>query len=146
MMKIYFKIAIILFPIITVSIICLQTVLSGYAMAQEKKFNFVAVGDLDCNINSMQTVNNILDKKPQIFLALGDMYYDCNPDEFMKVFSLLNGILYMTMGNHDSWSKFAGLYHLPNDKPYYSFDKGNVHFYRLALNQIFDKTLHNTIL
>jgi len=36
MMKIYFKIAIIFFPIITVSIICMQTVLSGYAMAQEK--------------------------------------------------------------------------------------------------------------
>ena len=132
MMKIYFKIAIIFFPIITVSIICMQTVLSGYAMAQEKKFNFVAVGDLDCNINSMQTVNNILDKKPQIFLALGDMYYDCKPDDFMKVFSLLHSILYMTMGNHDSWSEFAGLYHLPNDKPYYSFDKGNVHFLSIS--------------
>ena len=71
MMKIYFKIAIIFFPIITVSIICVQTVLSGYAMAQEKKFNFVAVGDLDCNINSMQTVNNILDKKPQIIFGFG---------------------------------------------------------------------------
>lgn len=67
MMKIYFKIAIILLPIITVSIICMQTVLPGYAMAQEKKFSFVAVGDLDCNINSMQTVNNILDKNLKYF-------------------------------------------------------------------------------
>ena len=38
----------------------------------------------------------------------------------------------MTMGNHDSWSEFAGLYHLPNDKPYYSFDKGNVHFLSIS--------------
>ena len=101
-------------------------------MAQEINFNFVAVGDLDCNINSMQTVNNIIDKKPEIFLALGDMSYDCKPDEFKKVFSSLHGILYMTLGNHDSWSKFAGLYHLPNDKPYYSFDKWNVHFLSIS--------------
>ena len=73
MMKIYYKIAIILFPIITISIICMHLVLSGYAMEQEINFNFVAVGDLDCNINSIQTVNNIIDKKPEIFLALGDM-------------------------------------------------------------------------
>ena len=72
--------------------------------------------------------------------------HDCKPDEFMKVFSLLHGILYMTMGNHDSWSKFAGLYHLPNDKPYYSFDKGNVHFLSISTESDFDKTLHNTIL
>lgn len=132
MMKNYFKIAIILFPIITVSIICMQTVLSGYAMAQEKKFNFVAVGDLDCNNNSMQTINNSIDKKPEIFLAIGDLYYNCKPDEFKKVLSSLNDILYMTIGNHDSWSKFAGLYHLPNDRPYYSFDKGNVHFLSIS--------------
>ena len=36
------------------------------------------------------------------------------------------------MGNHDSWSKLAGLYHLPKDKPYYSFDKGNVHFLSIS--------------
>ena len=86
----------------------------------------------------MQTVKHKLDKKPQNFLALGDMYYDCKPDEFMKVFSSLHGILYMTMGNHDSWSKIAGLYHSPNDKPYYSFDKKNMSnfFHRLAQDEI----------
>lgn len=46
--------------------------------------------------------------------------------------SSLNEILYMTIGNHDSWSEFAGLYHLPNDRPYYSFDKGNVHFLSIS--------------
>jgi len=131
-MKIYYKIAIIVFPIITISMICMPSFLSTYANAQEKEFNFVAVGDLDCNINSKQTINNIIDKKPEIFLALGDMYYDCKPDEFKKAFSSLHDIIYMTFGNHDSWSKFAGLYHLPNDKPYYSFDKENVHFLSLS--------------
>jgi len=132
MMKINFKIAIILFPVIIVSFFCMQSVISGYAMTQEKKFNFVAVGDLDCNNNSKQTINNTIDKKPEIFLALGDIYYNCKPDEFRKAFSSLNDILYMTIGNHDSWSRFAGMYHLPNDKPYYSFDKANVHFLSIS--------------
>lgn len=132
MMKIYYNITIIAFPIITISLICMPLLLSRYAIAEEKEFNFVAVGDLDCNVNSNQTINNIIDKKPEIFLALGDMYYDCKPHEFKKAFSSLHDIIYMTLGNHDSWSKFAGLYHLPNDKPYYSFDKENVHFLSLS--------------
>jgi Calcineurin-like phosphoesterase len=132
MIKVYYNIAIIAFPIITISLICLSSLLSSYAVGQEIEFNFVAVGDLDCNINSKQTINNINDKKPEIFLALGDMYYDCKPDEFKNAFSSLHDIMYMTLGNHDSWSKFAGLYHLPNDKPYYSFDKGNVHFLSIS--------------
>ncbi|MDW0262877.1 MAG: metallophosphoesterase [Nitrososphaeraceae archaeon] len=132
MMKIYYNIAIIAYPIITISLICMLLLLSRYAIAQEKEFNFVAVGDLDCNVNSNQTINNIIDKKPELFLALGDMYYDCKPDEFKKAFSSLHDIMYMAIGNHDSWSKFAGLYHLPNDKPYYSFDKENVHFLFLS--------------
>ena len=62
----------------TISLICMLLLLSRYAIAEEKEFNFVAVGDLDCNVNSNQTINNIINKKPELFLALGDMYYDCS--------------------------------------------------------------------
>jgi hypothetical protein len=114
------------------SIICINPLLSHFAGAAEKQFNFVAVGDLDCNSDSIQTIENSIDKKPEIFFAIGDLYYNCKPDQFIKMLSSLNEILYMTIGNHDSWSEFAGLYHLPNDRPYYSFDKGNVHFLSIS--------------
>lgn len=64
MMKIYYKIAIIVSPIITIIIICTPSFLSTYANAQKKEFNFIAVGGPDCDTNSKQTINNIIDKKP----------------------------------------------------------------------------------
>ena len=75
-------------------------------------------------------------------MALGDIYYECKPDEFRKIFSPLIDILYLTLGNHDSWSKLAGLYHLPIDRPYYSFDKENVHF--LSMSTESDREVNST--
>jgi len=139
MMKIYYKLAIIALPVIVASMICMNSYLVRLVSAEDKQFNFVAVGDLDCNNNSMQTINNSIDKKPEIFLAIGDLYYNCKPEDFKNMLSSLKDILYMTMGNHDSWSKFAGLYHLPNNKPYYSFDKGNVHFLSISTESDMDQ-------
>ena len=131
-MKAHYKFTIILLPVIIASMIFMTSFISRLTAAPEKPFNFVAVGDLDCKNNSIQTINNSIDKKPELFLAIGDLYYGCKPEQFNKMLSSLSNILYMTMGNHDSWSKFAGLYHLPNDRPYYSFDKGNVHFLSIS--------------
>lgn len=132
-MKTYYKLAIIAMPVIVVTlIICMNPFLYKIEAEKDLQFNFVAVGDLDCNKNSIQTINNSIEKKPEIFLAVGDLYYNCKPEDFKKMLSPINQIAYMTMGNHDSWSKFAGLYHLPNDRPYYSFDKGNVHFLSIS--------------
>ena len=131
-MKFYYNFVIIIILILTVSIVYMNSLLTMYIRAEGKLFNFVAVGDLDCTSNSNQTIYNIMDKDPEIFLALGDIYYDCSPDEFKRTFSSLIDIFYLTLGNHDSWSEFAGLYHLPNDRPYYSFDKENVHFLSMS--------------
>lgn len=129
-------------PAITVSIICVNLLFSSEVHAEVNKLNFVAVGDLGCTSHSNQTFYNIIDKKPEIFLALGDIYYECKPDEFRKIFSPLIDILYLTLGNHDSWSKLAGLYHLPIDRPYYSFDKENVHF--LSMSTESDREVNST--
>jgi len=138
-MKTYYKLAIIVSPVILVSVVCMNPFLLKLEAVMNKQFNFVAVGDLDCNNNSIQTINNSIDKKPELFLAIGDLYYNCKPEDFKKMLSSLKDILYMTMGNHDSWSKFAGLYHLPNDRPYYSFDKGNVHFLSISIESDIDQ-------
>ena len=64
-MKIYYKIAIIVLPLIIVSMICMNHFLLRHAAAEEKQFNFVAVGDLDCNNNSKQTFNNTIDRSEE---------------------------------------------------------------------------------
>ncbi len=37
-------------------------------------FNFAAVGDWECTSHTIDTVNNILDKKPELVLGLGDFH------------------------------------------------------------------------
>jgi hypothetical protein len=37
-------------------------------------FNFAAVGDWECTSYTIDTVNNILDKKPELVLGLGDFH------------------------------------------------------------------------
>ncbi len=44
-------------------------------------FNFAAAGDWGCNSHTTDTVNNIVDKNPEIELGLADYeYYDGNAD------------------------------------------------------------------
>ena len=39
-------------------------------------FNFVAVGDWDCNSETEDTVDNIIEQDPELVLALGDLSYN----------------------------------------------------------------------
>jgi hypothetical protein len=40
-----------------------------------------AVGDWGCNSNTNSTVNNVLDKKPELVLGLGDYSYNITSDD-----------------------------------------------------------------
>src|SRR5918992_3711140 len=42
-------------------------------------FNFAAAGDWGCTSHTTDTVNNILDKSPELVLALGDYSYREDP-------------------------------------------------------------------
>ena len=44
-------------------------------------FNFAAVGDWGCTSNTNNTVNNIVDKNPELVLALGDYSYNTTSDD-----------------------------------------------------------------
>src|SRR3712207_5281664 len=48
---------------------------SHSSMAILPDFNFAAVGDWGCGFNARYTTNNILDKNPELVLALGDYSY-----------------------------------------------------------------------
>jgi hypothetical protein len=43
-------------------------------------FNFVAVGDWDCNHNTNETIHNIIGKNPELVLGLGDYSYKPTAD------------------------------------------------------------------
>jgi hypothetical protein len=54
-------------------------------------FNFAVVGDWGCTSNTNSTVNNVLDKKPELVLALGDYSYNRTSDDcWFKIVDPIN--------------------------------------------------------
>src|SRR5215210_2853582 len=111
-----------------------QTITTGVSQPPRQAladFNFAAVGDWGCTSHTIDTVNNILDKKPELVLGLGDFSYDPTTDCWFKIIDPIDEIMKIAIGNHDEDSS-AELNSLMNHfnltKPYYSFDYQNVHF------------------
>ena len=56
-------------------------------------FNFAAAGDWGCTSHTTDTVNNILDKSPELVLALGDYSYREDPvDCWLEIIQPIDGI------------------------------------------------------
>jgi len=51
-------------------------------------FNFAAAGDWGCTDDTTNTVNNILDKNPQLVLGLGDFSYEDSADCWFDIINL----------------------------------------------------------
>jgi hypothetical protein len=109
-------------------------------------FNFAAVGDWECTSHTIDTVNNILDKKPELVLGLGDFSYDPTTDCWFKIVDPIDEIMKIAIGNHDEDSSAeldSLMSHFNLTKPYYSFDYQNVHFTIIYSSP--GETSHNTI-
>ncbi|MBD0360954.1 MAG: metallophosphoesterase, partial [Nitrososphaeraceae archaeon] len=94
-------------------------------------FNFAAVGDWECTSHTIDTVNNILDKKPELVIGLGDFSYKPTTDCWFKIVDPIDEIMKISIGNHDEDSSAeldSLMSHFNLTKPYYSFDYQNVHF------------------
>ena len=94
-------------------------------------FNFAAVGDWECTSHTIDTVNNILEKKPELVLGLGDFSYNPTADCWFKIVDPIDEIMKIAIGNHDEDSSAelnSLMSHFNLTKPYYSFDYQNVHF------------------
>ena len=108
-------------------------------------FNFAAAGDFGCGPNAQKTVSNMVSKKPEIVIALGDLSYKKKADcWFSTVAPLDTGNKFkIAIGLHDierNLTKYVEyMKHFNLTKPYYSFDFQNVHF--LAMS-----TARNTII
>jgi hypothetical protein len=130
-------------------IILLIAVLTGSADEYESKqqyyahasttalpdtINFAAVGDWGCTSHTTDTVNNIVDKKPELVLALGDYsYHQDRVDCWLEIIQPIDNITKIVLGNHDTGEEIEELMnHFDLTEQYYSFDYQNVHFIALA--------------
>jgi Calcineurin-like phosphoesterase/3D domain len=94
-------------------------------------FNFAAAGDWGCFPDAKRTVNNIVDKHPELVLALGDFSYENIADCWFNIISPIEDRIKIAIGNHDIRppSLLAQyMTHFGLTKQYYSFDYHNVHF------------------
>src|SRR5918999_3559529 len=94
-------------------------------------FNFAAAGDWGCTSHTTDTVNNILDKSPELVLGLGDYaYYGRNANCWFDDIRPIDNIMKIAIGNHDVKGTKLTQYmeHFGLTDQYYSFDYQNVHF------------------
>ena len=109
-------------------------------------FNFAAAGDWECTSHTIETVNNILDKSPELVIGLGDFSYDPTTDCWFKIVDPIDEIMKISIGNHDEDSSAelnSLMSHFNLTKPYYSFDYQNVHFTIIYSSP--GETSHHTI-
>jgi hypothetical protein len=111
----------------------------AYATTTIPGFNFAAAGDWGCTDDTIDTVNNILDKSSELVLGLGDYSYEMDSaDCWFEDIQPIDNIMKIAIGNHDvdSYDKLNSLMnHFNLAKPYYSFDYQNVHFIALATDK-----------
>ena len=98
-----------------------------------RSFNFAAAGDFGCTQNAKKTISNMLEKKPELVLPLGDLSVEDNTANcWLDLISPFENKLQITFGYHDinegvakidQYKKVFGL-----EKLYYSFDYRHVHF------------------
>jgi predicted phosphodiesterase len=102
-------------------------------------FNFAAVGDWGCTDDARNTVNNIVDKNPELVLALGDFSYeptaDCWLDIIQPIDNTIDNAMKIVIGNHDDEDLQNYMNHFGLTKEYYSFDFKNVHFIALGTEE-----------
>src|SRR5919112_4550642 len=98
-------------------------------------FNFAAVGDWGCTDDTIDTVNNIIEKSPELVLGLGDYSYEDSPDCWFDVIQPISDKMKIEIGNHDveelgKLPKYMNHFRLTEQ--YYSFDYRNIHFLALS--------------
>jgi 3',5'-cyclic AMP phosphodiesterase CpdA len=136
-----------IYSLISIIIILSIAVLPGSAAEYENKqqqyyayatttalpdtINFAAVGGWGCTPQTINIVNNILDKNPELIVGLGDYSYQDTADCWFEIVEPLDDNIKIAFGNHEveMESKFAQyMEHFNLTSQYYSFDYQNVHF------------------
>jgi hypothetical protein len=98
-------------------------------------FRFAAAGDWGCTDDTTNTVNNILDKNPQLVLGLGDFSYEDSADCWLDITKPIDNIMKISIGNHEAPDLEKFMNHFGLTEQYYSFDYQNVHFISLGTEE-----------
>jgi phosphodiesterase/alkaline phosphatase D-like protein len=72
-----------------------------YASAALPDWNFAAAGDWGCTTDTTNTVNNIVNKDPELVLGLGDNSYDDSADCWFDIIQPIDSKMKIVIGNHD---------------------------------------------
>ena len=99
-------------------------------------FNIVAVGDWDCTGETEDTVDNIIDRDPEIVLALGDFSYSGDADCWFDIIEPIADKTKIAMGNHEDADDYMDYFGLKEQ--YYSFNYKNVHILALSTEIDYD--------
>jgi hypothetical protein len=122
--------------VIVITIVSIAMRLPHPTYVPPSDFNFAAVGDWGCKDDTTDTVNNILDKTPELVLGLGDYSYEDSPDCWFDVIQPIdNSMMKISIGNHDVEDLEALMGHFGLTEEYYSFDYQNVHFIAVATEE-----------
>jgi len=94
-------------------------------------FNIAAVGDWGCTSDTMDTVDNIISKSPEVVIGLGDDAYEPDVDCWFDIVEPIDDIMKNVIGNHEIEDGTLDeiLEHYNDDyqsKQYYAFSHENV--------------------
>ena len=117
-----------------------------YALGNTKlnDFNLAAAGDWGCTSATNSTVKNIINKKPELVLGLGDYGYRNDATCWLKIVKPVENKMRLVIGNHDDKAYMNEKYlpapkrleqymnHFNLSKEFYSFDYQNVHFLAMS--------------
>jgi predicted phosphodiesterase len=92
-------------------------------------FNIAAVGEWACNDNSQNTLKNIVSKKPELIIAVGDLSYQRTAECWFDIISSVDNITRIVRGDHDNDFRMSQyMQHFNMSKEFYSFNSANIHF------------------
>src|SRR5688500_589526 len=120
--------------LLPLSLLLLSLVIISGPLLQEglaaSDTHIAAVGDWRCSEDTQKTVQNVINKKPQLLLGLGDYGYPDSHTCWFNMIKPISSIMKIGIGNHEAdSSKVLKTYmdHFGLSKQFYSFDINNIH-------------------
>lgn len=112
---------------------------------RKKDFNFAAAGEFGCSENARNTVKNMVDKKPELVLPLGDLSDERKTATcWLDLISTFHDKLEITFGYSDVKNAVSKLNQYKDafglEELYYSFDYRGVHFIVMSTLSYFNVT------
>ena len=111
------------FFVVFVTAICFLIVLAESSFSGSIfGFSLATAGDWGCGPDATSTLTNILDKKPDLVLAIGDYSYETTAGCWLDLVKPISGTMHVGIGNHDVISQALLYQYLKGfnlENPYY---------------------------